>query len=98
MTSSSSPGSLLYAGSEVTDIWEGVRLALRFLRGRGNSVALSGPTSCSAVISLPVGLLPDDSPGLLIPTKPANALRQEFLDQANKTTRRSNTTIATIGI
>lgn len=67
ITTSSSPGSLLYTGSEVTDICDGVRRGLRVRRaGRGapasppaSSVAVTSrrppllivPASCSAVNS-----------------------------------------------
>jgi hypothetical protein len=48
----------------VTDAWEGVRRGLRVLRGglvADKFVAVSEPTSCSAVSSLPtVGLLASD--------------------------------------
>jgi len=55
MTSSSSPGSLLYSGSDVTEICEGVRRGLRGLRVRGGFDGrfppLIVPASCSAVSS-----------------------------------------------
>ena len=58
MTSSSSPGSLLYGGNDVTDIWEGVRRGLRGLRAVRRAVPFAGrfsplivPASCSAVSS-----------------------------------------------
>lgn len=58
MTSSSSPGSLLYAGKEVVEICDGVLRGLRVRLVRlavvaaGVTVPLMVPASCSAVISL----------------------------------------------
>lgn len=52
MTSSWSPGSLLYAGKEVVESWLGVRRARRGRRVRGAPpVVVSPPASCSAVTS-----------------------------------------------
>lgn len=43
----------MYAGNEVVDIWEGVRLGLRVLRGLSAVVVFLAlpPASCSAVSS-----------------------------------------------
>lgn len=58
ITSSCSPGSLLYAGREIVDICDGVRLGLRGLRVVVGAVfplvapPFVAPASCSAVNSL----------------------------------------------
>lgn len=109
ITSSCSPGSLLYAGKDVVDIWDGVlrgRLArlVRVADG-GLDVAPSAvPASCSAVSSrtppLAVGRAVVDEPvpePELRPGIPLRRLLTDFRNQQRQPPTTSSTTTTTIG-
>jgi hypothetical protein len=102
ITSSSSPGSLLYAGSDVTDICEGVRRGRRARRVVTGAAwlwpLLMVPASCSAVNSRGAPVCASPAVGAApVSENPDMALRREALEE--KTTRKNmnmqNTRIGT---